>query len=109
MEDSRKTSFYLSALLGKRVRFPGKNVLGKVSDLMVNLDLQPPEVVNVVVRGRWSRNLWVVPLGGSRRHPRRRNSIEDRIRAVGARPRRIPHVFRNLTEGFLAGQTDRRF
>jgi CBS domain-containing protein/sporulation protein YlmC with PRC-barrel domain len=61
VEDSRKTSFYLSALLGKKVRFPGKDVVGKVSDLMVNLDLQPPEVVNVVFRGRWSRNLWVVP------------------------------------------------
>lgn len=61
MEDSRTTSFYFSTLLGKRVRFPGKEVLGKVSDLMINLDLPQPEVVSLVFRRVWSRNRWVVP------------------------------------------------
>ena len=61
MEDSPTTSIYLSALLGKRVRFPGEPLLGKVSDLMVNLDLAQPEVVNLVYRSCWSRKRWAIP------------------------------------------------
>jgi magnesium transporter len=61
VEDSRSPFFYLSTLLGKRVSMPGKGVLGKVSDLMVNLDLQQPEVLHMVFRGRWSRLRWMVP------------------------------------------------
>ncbi len=61
MEESRTTTCYLSGLLGKRVRSSGKEVVGKVVDLMVDLDLQQPEVVSLVYRGRWSKQRWSVP------------------------------------------------
>jgi magnesium transporter len=61
VEDSRTTSCYLSELLGKRVRSFGKEVVGKVVDLMVDLDLQQPEVVSLVYRGLRSRQKWSVP------------------------------------------------
>jgi magnesium transporter len=61
VEDSRTASFYLSDLLGSRVRSSSEAIVGKVVDLMVDLDLQQPEVVSLVYRGRWSRQRWSVP------------------------------------------------
>ncbi|MBI5571991.1 MAG: magnesium transporter [Desulfomonile tiedjei] len=49
-----------SALLGLKVRASSRQVLGKVVDLMVDLDLPLPEVVNLVYRHRWSKERWCV-------------------------------------------------
>ncbi len=61
VEDTRTTSCYLSELLGNRVRSSGKEAVGKVVDLMVDLDLPQPEVIGLVYRARWSRQRWSVP------------------------------------------------
>jgi magnesium transporter len=60
VEDSRPTFRHLSEFLGKRVRSSSRGLLGKVSDLMVDLDLPQPEVVRLVYRQPWSRQRWCV-------------------------------------------------
>ena len=60
MEDSHGQPYYLSGLLGKKVLSSTGEVLGKVSDLVVDLDLPHPEVVNLVWRRSWSKERFCI-------------------------------------------------
>ncbi len=62
LEYTRLESYYLSTLLAAKV-VSGKDgtVLGKMRDVVLNLDRPQPEVVGIVYRGRWSRVLWRIP------------------------------------------------
>lgn len=62
MENPRLESHYLSTLLGTKV-VSGKDgtVLGSTRDVVLNLDKPQPEVVSLVYRGKWSRDMWSLP------------------------------------------------
>jgi len=59
-EHPRQGFHSLSALLGLKVRASTREVLGKVVDLMVDLDLPLPEVVSLVYRHPWGKERWCV-------------------------------------------------
>ncbi len=54
MEDSHAQLYYLSQLLGKKVVSSAGETMGKVWDLIVDLDLPQPEVVYLIWRRLWS-------------------------------------------------------
>ena len=54
MEDSHVQPYYLSQFLGKKVLSSTGKTVGKVWDLIVDLDLPQPEVVKLVWRRLWS-------------------------------------------------------
>jgi magnesium transporter len=62
VEVFRHPSYYLSSLLARKV-FSGTDghVLGKTRDLLVDLDRPQPEIVTLVFRRTWSRELWCLP------------------------------------------------
>ena len=60
VEHPRQGYHSLSALLGLKVRLSSREVLGKVVDLMVDLDLPLPEVVSLVYRHPWGKERWCV-------------------------------------------------
>ena len=57
MEDSHVDPYYLSGLLAKKVLSATGEVLGKISDLVVDLD-PPPGSSNLVWRCLWSKELF---------------------------------------------------
>jgi len=68
----QQEQYFLSGLIGKKVVSADGSVLGKASDLAVDLDLAEPEVMKLVYRPHWSRQtrcfLWrdvasIVPSG----------------------------------------------
>ena len=60
-DHSRQGFHSLSALLGLKVRASTREVLGRVVDLMVDLDLPLPEVVSLVYHHPWAKERWCVP------------------------------------------------
>lgn len=62
MESSRPASYYLSNLLARNVLSGvGSSVLGKVRDLVIDLDAGLPQVVTLIYRRLWSTELWCLP------------------------------------------------
>ena len=62
MDNSRPASYYLSNLLTRSVLSGvGGSVLGKVRDLVIDLDAALPQVVTLVYRRLWSNELWCLP------------------------------------------------
>lgn len=62
MDSSRPASHYLSNLLAQKVlSSAGGSVLGKVRDLVIDLDAPQPEVVTLIYRRLWSTELWCLP------------------------------------------------
>lgn len=60
MENNRLQSYYLSGLLARRVRVSSGDAVGKVWDLVVDLELPQPSVVKLVWRRSWSLERWSV-------------------------------------------------
>jgi magnesium transporter len=56
--DSHVPPYYLSDFLGKKVLSPTGKTLGKIWDLVVDLDLPHPEVMKLVWRRSWSLELF---------------------------------------------------
>jgi magnesium transporter len=54
LEESHVHQHYLSGFLGKKMLSPTGKTVGKVWDLIVDLDLPQPEVVSLVCRRLWS-------------------------------------------------------
>ncbi len=54
LEDSHVQPYYLSGFLGKKVLSSTGKTVGKVWDLIVDLDLPQPEVVKLIWRRLWS-------------------------------------------------------
>ena len=52
-------------------------VLGKTRDVVLNLDKVQPEVVSLVYRGKWSRDLWCLPWGAVESVSAARITIKD--------------------------------
>jgi magnesium transporter len=61
LEESRVDYTYLSSLLNKRVHSDQGRALGKVRDLVVNLDAPQPEAMMLVFQQVWSRELRTAP------------------------------------------------
>jgi magnesium transporter len=60
LENNRSQGYFLSELLGKRVRTSSGDVVGKVWDLVVDLELPEPSVVRLFWRRSWSLERWGV-------------------------------------------------
>jgi magnesium transporter len=60
VEDSLPSFYHLSELLGKKALSFNRQMVGKVADLMVDLDLPQPEVVQLVYRLPWVKARWCV-------------------------------------------------
>lgn len=61
MHESSQIAFFFSSLLGAEVYWPTGRLVGRVSDLLVDLDRALPEVAYVVYRRPWSLDQCSVP------------------------------------------------